>query len=68
MATIIDFHEMREVLEAKRPRRPMNGTPAGEVVLFTGVRYERYGPIPDNSLMPNLLSSFDRLKRQNNKI
>ncbi len=50
MATIIDFLEMREVLETTKPRRQHTGNPEGEVVLFTGVRYERYGPIPDNTL------------------
>lgn len=44
MAIIIDFAHMREVLEARpgRTRTAYDGPPAGEVVLFTGVRYERY--------------------------
>lgn len=44
MATIIDFVRMREVF-AERPERIRSDggdPPAGEVVLFTGVRYERY--------------------------
>ncbi|KUO68589.1 MAG: hypothetical protein APF80_02360 [Alphaproteobacteria bacterium BRH_c36] len=43
MAIIIDFTHMREVLES-RPgsmTRAHDGPPEGEVVLFTGVRYER---------------------------
>ncbi|MCH9808562.1 MAG: hypothetical protein K0U74_12595 [Alphaproteobacteria bacterium] len=51
MATIIDFNEMREVLAPTRPRRQSALLPKGEVVLFTGVRYERYGPIPDSALL-----------------
>lgn len=44
MAIIIDLAQMREVL-GSRPSRTTSecsGLPEGEVVLFTGVRYERY--------------------------
>lgn len=43
MATIIDFAQMRKVL-AERPgrsRRSNDGPPEGQVILFTGIRYER---------------------------
>ena len=45
MAIIIDFTQMREVLESRpgRMKPSHDGPPEGEVVLFTGVRYERYG-------------------------
>ncbi|MBU2581293.1 MAG: hypothetical protein KJ622_06220 [Alphaproteobacteria bacterium] len=44
MAIIIDLAQKREVLERKpgRVSDPLSGAPHGEVVLFTGVRYERY--------------------------
>lgn len=44
MTNIIDFAQMREVLESRpgRMTRTHDGPPEGRVVLFTGVRYERY--------------------------
>ncbi len=43
MATIIDFAQMREVLGSRsdRSRCTEGDPPKGEVLLFTGVRYER---------------------------
>ena len=45
MATIIDFAQARKALEARRgwDRVTAEGPPEGRVILFTGVRYERFG-------------------------
>lgn len=63
MATIIDFAERREVLWARLESRRQykaslrNGLdePGGEVVLFTGVRYERHEGF-DRSMIDEELS------------
>ncbi|MBU1210336.1 MAG: hypothetical protein KJ587_03565 [Alphaproteobacteria bacterium] len=70
MAIIIDFAQMREVLES-RPgsmTRTHHGPPEGKVVLFTGVRYERYETDSDDGDDEASSSSGRSRKKKNERI
>jgi hypothetical protein len=57
MATILDFPEMQA---APRPRKVRRGSNSAEIVIFPGVRYERWADEPSKYEAPRV--ERDRLQ------